>query len=180
VQQILAVSARKVGDSATQWNDNGARNWNGGGMRASHDYGFGKVDARAAVRLAESWMTQSTGANEKSLSASSGALGQRTAAGEVVASKLAMQPGLNIEHVEVDFDAQVGRLGDLVVKLISPSGTQSVLLDRVGKVPVTATGTNEADVGSTQSGGFKYTFMSTHDWGERSAGDWTLQVTNAA
>jgi hypothetical protein len=45
---------------------------------------------------------------------------------------------------------------------------------------VGATGANEADVGSTQSGEFKYTFMSTHDWGERSAGDWTLQVTNAA
>ncbi|WP_439958862.1 hypothetical protein, partial [Pseudomonas neuropathica] len=56
-------SARKVEDGSTQWNDNGARNWNGGGMHASHDYGFGKVDARAAVRLAESWMTQSTGAN---------------------------------------------------------------------------------------------------------------------
>lgn len=180
VQQILAVSARKVGDSATQWNDNGTRNWNGGGMHASHDYGFGKVDARAAVRLAESWMIQGTDANEKSLSASSGALGQVTAAGELIAPKLAMQGGLNIEHVEVDFDAQVGRLGDLVVKLISPSGTQSVLLDRVGKIPVTATGANEADVGSTQSGEFKYTFMSTHDWGERSAGDWTLQVTNAA
>jgi subtilisin-like proprotein convertase family protein/Ca2+-binding RTX toxin-like protein len=180
VQQILALSARKIGDSTTQWKDNGARNWNGGGMHTSHDYGFGKVDARAAVRLAESWMTKSTGANEKSLSASSGALGQIGAAGEVVASKLAMQAGLNIEHVEVDFDAQVGRLGDLVVKLVSPSGTQSVLLDRAGKIPEGVVGANQADVGSTQSGEFKYTFMSTHDWGENSAGDWTLQVTNAA
>jgi subtilisin-like proprotein convertase family protein len=180
VQQILAVSARKVEDSSTQWSDNGASNWNGGGMHANHDYGFGKVDARAAVRLAESWMTQSTGTNEKSLTASSGPLGQVVAAGKLIAPKLAIQSGLNIEHVEVDFDAQVGRLGDLVVKLVSPNGTQSVLLDRVGKIPLAAAGANEADVGSTQSGEFKYTFMSTHDWGERSAGDWTLQVTNAA
>jgi subtilisin-like proprotein convertase family protein/Ca2+-binding RTX toxin-like protein len=180
VQQILAVSARKVEDSSTQWSDNGASNWNGGGMHANHDYGFGKVDARAAVRLAESWMTQSTGTNEKSLTASSGPLGQVVAAGKLIAPKLAIQSGLNIEHVEVDFDAQVGRLGDLVVKLVSPNGTQSVLLDRVGKIPLAAAGANEADVGSTQSGEFKYTFMSTHDWGERSAGDWTLQVTNTA
>ncbi|VVO88756.1 hypothetical protein PS874_02061 [Pseudomonas fluorescens] len=180
VQQILAVSARKVEDGATQWNDNGARNWNGGGMHASHDYGFGKVDARAAVRLAESWMTQSTADNLMTVSASSGALGQVAGAGESIAPKLAMPGGLDIEHVEIDFDAQVGRLGDLVVRLISPNGTQSVLLDRAGKVPLTAPGASDADVGGTQEGTFKYTFMSTHAWGEDMAGDWTLQVTNTA
>ena len=62
VQEILALSARQVGDPASltgyekyAWSYNGADNWNGGGMHFSNDYGFGLVDALAAVRLAESW-----------------------------------------------------------------------------------------------------------------------------
>ena len=180
VQQILALSARKINDPSTQWSDNAAHGWNGGGMHTSNDYGFGEVDARAAVRLSEAWMTQSTSANEFVYSASSGALGKPLAAGATLTSSIAMQAGLNVEHVEIDFDAQAGRLGDLTLKLISPDGTQSVLLNRQGKVPDGMPGASASDVGSTQSGSFKYTFMSTHDFGERSAGNWTLQVTDSA
>ncbi|MHC8376341.1 S8 family serine peptidase [Pseudomonas sp. MDT1-16] len=180
VQQILALSARKINDPSTQWSDNAAHGWNGGGMHTSNDYGFGEVDARAAVRLSEAWMTQSTGANEYVYRASSGALGKPLAAGATLTSSIAMNAGLNVEHVEIDFDAQVGRLGDLTLKLISPDGTQSILLNRQGKVPDGMPGASATDVGSTQSGSFKYTFMSTHDFGERSAGNWTLQVTDSA
>ncbi|MBD8147980.1 S8 family serine peptidase [Pseudomonas fluorescens] len=180
VQQILALSARKINDPSTVWSDNGARNWNGGGMHTSNDYGFGEVDARAAVRLSEAWMTQSTGANESVFSASSGVVGKTLAAGETFSSSLAMNAVSYVEHAEIDFDAQVGRLGDVTLKLISPDGTQSVLLNRQGKVPVGTAGASDADVGSTQSGAFKYTFMSTHHWGELTAGEWKLEVTDSA
>ena len=60
VQQILALSARRLEDTATQWTDNSATHWNGGGLHKSDDYGFGKVDARAAVRLAQGWLGQRT------------------------------------------------------------------------------------------------------------------------
>ncbi|MGE8162801.1 putative Ig domain-containing protein [Paraburkholderia sp. NPDC080076] len=180
VQEILALTARKVNDPNTQWSTNGANNWNGGGMHISNDYGFGEVDARAAVRLAESWMTQGTGANEKVFSAASGNVGKTAQGGGTITSTIAMQSGLNIEHVEIDLDALVGRLGDFVVTLIAPGGTQSVLLNREGKIPAGSPGAGTSDVGSTMSGEFQYTFMSTHDWGETSAGNWTLQVTDAA
>ncbi|RAW73401.1 MULTISPECIES: S8 family serine peptidase [unclassified Photorhabdus] len=179
VQQILALSARKINDPSTAWSDNSSHSWNGGGMHASNDYGFGQIDARAAVRLAESWMTQSTAANEFVYSASSGPLGKTLAAGETLTSSIAMNAGLNVEHVEIDFDAQAGRLGDLTLKLISPDGTQSILLNRQGKVPDGMPGASATDLGSSQSGTFKYSFMSTHDLGERSAGNWTLQVSDA-
>jgi Subtilase family len=89
VQTILAYTARHVGhDIGFQpdynptgfrpdgiwstpefakyaWNYNHADNWNGGGLHFSNDHGFGLVDAHAAVRLAESWTTQSTSANEQ-------------------------------------------------------------------------------------------------------------------
>ncbi|MGZ2749271.1 S8 family serine peptidase [Burkholderia stagnalis] len=180
VQKILALSARTVNDAATKWDTNGAHNWNGGGMHTSHDYGFGEVDARAAVRLAESWLTQSTGANEAMYSAASGSLGQAITPGSTFSSSLNMQAGLTVEHAEIDFDANVGRLGDLVVTLIAPNGTRSILLNREGKIPAGVKGASDADVGSTQSGKFGYTFMSTHDWGEQSAGSWKLEVTDAA
>lgn len=178
VQQILALSARKINDPTTKWHDNKAQHWNGGGMHTSHDYGFGAVDARAAVRLAESWMTQSTAANKYVYSASSDKLGKTLAAGKTLTSSIAMQAGLNIEHIEIDFDADVGRLGDLTLKLISPDGTQSVLLDRQGKIPTGMPGASTSDKGSSQSGSFRYRFMSTHDFAENSAGNWTLQMTS--
>ncbi|WP_423383702.1 S8 family serine peptidase [Burkholderia sp. LMG 32019] len=179
VQAILALTARKINDPNTQWATNGANNWNGGGMHTSNDYGFGEVDARAAVRLAESWTTQSVGANEKVYLAASGALSQTIQGGGTINSTIAMQSGLNVEHVEVDLNANVGRLGDLVVTLIAPNGTKSVLLNRAGVIPAGSPGASAMDVGNTTSGTFQYTFMSTHDWGETSAGNWTLQVTDA-
>lgn len=179
VQEILALSARRVRDDATQWRENGARNWNGGGMHASHDYGFGAIDARAAVRMAESWTRQTTAENERVRAGKSGQLDHALTGGSTVRSSIAMQAGLTVQHAEIDVDVDIGRLGDLTVKLISPGGTQSILLDRAGKAPAGAPDAGDADVGSARSGHFKYTFMSTHDWGERSGGDWTLEVTDA-
>jgi subtilisin-like proprotein convertase family protein len=175
VQQILALSARKVEDSSTQWVENTAKRWNGGGMHKSDDYGFGKVDARAAVRLAQGWLGQRTAANEVSLVANSALLGSAVAAGEMLNSVHSLLDGIDIEHVEVDLHAQVGRLGDLQVRLIAPNGTQSLLLDRPGKAPAA-----DADAGSARAGEFRHSLMSTQHWGEQSGGNWALQVTNAA
>ncbi len=58
VQDILAYTAHKVNDPTAAWQANEATNWNGGGLHYSRDYGFGEVDARAAVRLAETWQGQ--------------------------------------------------------------------------------------------------------------------------
>ena len=58
------MSARVIDASSPSWSTNGATNWNGGGHNVSHDFGFGLVDAHAAVRLAETWTTQRTADNE--------------------------------------------------------------------------------------------------------------------
>lgn len=179
VQQILALSARKVNDHTTQWNDNAARNWNGGGMHASHDYGLGAVDARAAVRLAESWVSRHTGADESMLSANYAGKAQTLKGGASLSNALKMKAGLNVEHVEVELDASVGRLGDISLTLVSPGGTRSTLLQRPGKVPAGMPGASDTDTGSNRSGAFKYSFMSTHHLGERSGGTWQLELNDA-
>ncbi len=51
------------------WDWNDADTWNGGGLHFSNDYGYGLVDALAAVRLAETWlvgMAAQTSANQTS------------------------------------------------------------------------------------------------------------------
>ena len=64
VQEILALTARHVGseiggarrgNELYDWGFNAAKIWNSGGLHHSADYGFGLIDAHAAVRLAESW-----------------------------------------------------------------------------------------------------------------------------
>ncbi|MDP3592373.1 S8 family serine peptidase, partial [Phenylobacterium sp.] len=74
IQQILALTARQVNDPNTDNTWNSANNWNGGGMHTSHDYGFGDVDARAAVRLAESWVSTRTSYNERHLGSGEGSM----------------------------------------------------------------------------------------------------------
>ncbi|EOF7414818.1 S8 family serine peptidase [Salmonella enterica] len=180
VQQILAISARRVKDASTIWNDNNSHNWNNGGMHISDDYGFGEVDARAAVRLAESWMEKSTAENEQVVSASGNYSGEVLLAGSTISSSVKINEGVNVEHAEIDFDADVGRLGDVTLKLISPDGTESVLLNRQGKIPAGMPGHGPDDTGSLHSGTFRYRFMSTHDFGENSAGNWTLSLSDAA
>ena len=65
-------SGHFVGIELYDWSFNHANNWNGGGLHFSNDYGFGLVDALAAVRLAETWTQTSTSANEAFVSSSNG------------------------------------------------------------------------------------------------------------
>jgi subtilisin-like proprotein convertase family protein len=178
VQQIFALSARQVNDPASQWRTNGATRWNGGGMHVSHDYGFGAVDARSAVRLAESWIGKHTDANQQAISAYHDWAGESLSAGNRVSASVEMDSGMDVEQVEVDFSASVGRLGDLTVTLVSPGGSESILLERAGE-KTRGSGADDADTGSNLSGDFNYRFMSTHHRGEHSAGQWRLDVTDA-
>jgi Ca2+-binding RTX toxin-like protein len=178
IQAILAMTATKVSDpNGTDWVTNGAKTWNGGGMHVSHDYGFGKVDARAAVRLAETWTEQSTFANEFVTTASSGILNAAISDGTgMVTRTLAMGAGVKVESAQVTLDLDHQRWGDLIIKLISPGGTESVLVNRPDKAP----GSAATDLGSASSGPLSFSFNTTHVQGEQSAGTWTLQVIDAA
>lgn len=172
VQEILAYSARNVLDSSTSWQENGANNWNGRGLHFSHDYGFGNVDALAAVRLAETWTQQQTFENEVQGSIT------KTVTGGTLSSSSIFTDTVNFnttqqmvaEHVEVRLNLQHSRIGDLVVTLTSPDGTNSILLNRLDKAPSDA-----ADLGHG-AGDFTYTYGSTANWGENPNGTWTLKI----
>ncbi|MDP3135358.1 MAG: S8 family serine peptidase, partial [Burkholderiaceae bacterium] len=182
IQTILALSARQTGEAAaTDWTFNGAGRWNGGGMHVSHDFGYGMVDALAAVRLAETWQQQSTYYNEQHLHADSGTLSRAVSDdGAMLSSTLTLGSGLAVENAEVTLELSHQRWSDLVVKLVSPSGTSSVLINRPGKPPAGSVVSNGSDGAGDESGSFTLRLNTQRLRGESSAGAWTLQVFDAA
>ncbi len=173
VQEILAYSSDKVDPANSRWMTNGAGNWNGGGLHFSTDYGFGLVDAHAAVRLAETWTAQSTAANMVTASAaasSAQAIPDNNASG--ITQHVNIASNILIDHVTVDLNITHPLIGDLIVTLIAPDGTQSMLIDRPGINPdaPSGTGANQANL--------SFTVNSNQFWGETSAGQWTLVVSD--
>lgn len=62
-------------------------------------------------------------------------------------------------------------IGDLTVTLVSPAGTQSVLVDRPGLSTSATYGTSQDDI--------RFTVDSVQFWGESANGTWTLIVEDA-
>ena len=167
VQEILADSAYAPAPSAAGFSFNGATDWNGGGRHFSDDLGFGVVDANVAVNLARAWTEQSTDADLVTRVAA-----QLTSVAidsdSTISSALSVGADIRIQHVQVEV-ADVNLLvANTRLVLISPDGTQSVLLDQPGDV-------NSVD----ETGGLDLSgnmITSNAFWGEDAAGTWTLQV----
>ncbi len=170
VQKILAITARQTGETSTTWSENGSHQLNGGGFHTSHDLGFGLVDAAAAVRLAQSWTDVETAANEKSATVSDvRSSGVALVDNQTFRTTFTVSPtaaNLDLEWVELSVDIAHTHVGDLVVTLISPDGTRSILVDRP------SAGTNIRD-------NLIFTLSSNKFWGEQAAGVWTLEVLDA-
>ncbi|TLD45002.1 MAG: Calcium-dependent protease [Accumulibacter sp.] len=161
VQEILAATAVRTGSPAS-WSFNAADNWNGGAMHVSHDYGFGLVDALAAVRVAESWRSVATSGNEWVAEGMHYPVSPIAIPdGGSVSSTITLAAGLRIDRVEVDLALAHPYLSQVRVTLTAPDGTESVLVHN-----------------PSTSGNIYFTFSTTRDWGEFSGGDWTLAVTD--
>lgn len=161
VRTILAMTAEQPGGIGAV--TNAGTHWNGGGMRFSNDTGYGVVDARAAVRLAETWTAQSTSANEVNINVA--ATGTQTlSASRSISYTFNVAQAISLESAEITLTGSHGRVGDLKIQLISPNGTVSTLLDQKG--------------GSTAFSGF--TFSSNAFLGEGGTGQWTLKVSEGA
>jgi len=164
VQEILAHTARLTDAGGGDWQVNGA------GLHFSHDYGFGLVDAEAAVRLAETWTQQSTFATLNTVSATrtqNKAIPDNNVGGVSDQVTIAATNDLVIDAVEVEVHLDHTWVGDLQISLISPSGTEAILADRPGGAFNSA---NDID----------FTFSANTFWGEAAAGTWTLKIADLA
>jgi subtilisin family serine protease len=160
VQHIFVETARRTDPGNAGWVQNGA------GYFHNDFYGFGTVDALAAVNTAMTWhnvgevVMLSEVANVNQLVADGSGNQNNPIFGSPVFSTITITEQIQLEHVEVVFNTTGGFAGDLEVVLTSPMGTQSLL----------------ATLHSHGAAYNNWTFMTVKNWGEMSDGDWTLRV----
>ena len=166
VKLVLAASARKNDASDSGW-ASGAIKYGSTSERYdfNHKYGFGVVDAKAAVDLAASWtnlpqMGQAIGGSAVDLDLA-------IADGGAASNTITMGGQLGfIEYVEAHLRFTHPSFRDLRVELVSPSGTTSVL-----SVP------HDSDDKYPLNGEFR--FGAAAHLGESASGIWTLSVTDS-
>jgi len=155
VQHILVQSSRinDAGDSS--WSTNAA------GHDVSHKYGFGVVDASAAVNLAVNWNNVDQEVSYLSGNIDMNNLEIPDNTGTSVTDSVDVDQSIKVEHVEVIVDISHVFRGDLKIIITSPSGTQSILAEK------------HDDDGNDWN---NWMFTSVHNWDEDSSGTWTLSV----
>ena len=159
VQYILVNSAELNDPSDSDWTVNAA------GYHVNHNYGFGAIDADAAVQLAFGWENVS-----EEVTTGSGQIQVNQVIPDGNPTGLTVSVALDdtvtdIEWVEVTIDTTHSSPADLEVILTSPDGTQSRL----------ANATDQTYYFNT-TGYSNWTFTTSRDWGESSEGTWTLSV----
>ena len=165
VKLILAGSAHRNDASHTGWEE-GQLQYDSTSERYwfNYDYGFGTVDAKAAIDLAETWETLPRFRQETAISTHAPATLYGPSLFDTTVRKtltLGSHVGF-IEFVAIEVTLAHEWFRDLRIELISPAGTTSVLTIQVSDVPGAFEGTHR--------------FGSAKHLGESAAGEWTLVV----
>jgi len=159
VQHVLIESARKNDPTHPDWTANGA------GYDINYNYGFGAVDAGAAVAVAESWVNV-----PHELVIDTGVVAVNTSIPDNdatgVTETVSITDNIRIETVELILNVQTTFVGDLEIALTGPSGIESVFARQRG--------------GDSQDDYVDYLFTSFRLWGEESAGDWMINISDRA
>ena len=172
---ILAASARQNDASNAGWEE-GARKYgstdDSDRYHFNHEYGFGVVDAAAAVALARDWRNLP---EFKNASSASGTLNRtipdNTASG--ITSSLSLDTEIDFtEFVEVNVTIDHTLWRDLRIELVSPAGTVSTLATPVDPIRIPFRPPH-----STVSPG-TFRFGSAKHLGEDPDGAWTLRVAD--
>lgn len=178
VHNILAVSASHTGSAydavsgATYeqglWFANDAGNWNGGGMMFNLTYGYGIIDAYAAVRMAEIWLdlvgTAQTSTNEEHVTASTNVATAIADAATTLIS-ITVTDDIAIENIQVTVDMTHSDATDVEIWLVSPDGTEFMLFENEGG-------------SSLMDNGWQWIFGVEAARGMTSAGEWQLMIVD--
>lgn len=177
VQYILVVTATQNDPDHPDWIHNG------GGYLVNHDYGFGAIDAEAAVNVARNWQPLAPGVshftgNLETTSTSSSGKDNDPETPFAKDYSASVEEDINIEWLEVVITpTHVFEFSNLInsdldqlapgIELIltSPTGTQSILSQNP---------TDSAFNHPLNS----WTFTTARHWGESSEGKWTITTIN--
>ena len=169
VKLILAASARQNAPDNTGWVE-GAFKYGSTTDRYyfNHEYGFGMVDAKAAVDLASGWTNVR---DFREITSESSVINLQipdlpsSGTPTTVTTSLTVEPYVEfVEFVEVNAHFNHSFFRDLTVELVSPSGAVSTLSM---SAPVDGELTT------------KFRFGSARHLGEDAAGEWTLRIKDA-
>ncbi len=181
VKLILAASARKNDASNSGW-ERGALKYGSTSARYNfnHEYGFGVVDASAAVALAQNWTNLPT---MREIEVQSGDLDLAIPDAPTSGSRTTVTTSLTIdsyvgfvEFVEVNAEFDHPSFRDLLIFLVSPSGAESRLVFAAQTTLHRSDGTTEK---LTHALTESFRFGSARHLGENAAGTWTLRITDA-
>jgi subtilisin family serine protease len=175
VKYILAATARQVHSSSFSLNHPTGDNlsghtymqgWrtNSAGFKFHNWYGFGAVDADAALAMALSY-NSSWGAlvtHTKSSSNISLSIPDNSATG--VSHLLSVSQSISLEAVQITVDIEHDHIGDLGIELTSPAGTKSQLM-------LINSGLIQEDMNDT-------ILLSNAFYLESSQGQWTIKVVD--
>ena len=176
---ILADSARKNDAENPGWEDGGRKYGTGADAdryHFNHEYGFGVVDAKAAVDLAKGWsnvppleISTSESGPLQELIPDAPAIG----APKTIVSTLTLDTGIGFtEFVEVTVDFRHDSFRDLEIELVSPSGGVSRLVEEFDTF---ADDDPSIDLVSLRG---VFSFGSARHLGEDPNGVWQLWVTD--
>lgn len=160
VMNILARTSRKVDPSNFNWTTNAV------GLNINPEYGFGMVDAFAAVNMASTYTDYFS---TQVMMSTSDYVGQRI----IDANPIGITRSINmnlptnfvVEKVAVRMDLDGPVTGDFDIRLTSPSGTESQL---IRPLPV------EDNISYPDP-----LLPTVRNWGESGNGTWTLSIKDA-
>jgi len=157
VQHLLIHSTIKNDPDDPHWLKNAA------GLAFNPKYGFGLVDAEAAVKKAHDWTPVNPSSFIPYKKQVEQAIPDNNPSGITSLIDVNATTDYKLEHVEVVLNATHEYRGQLEITLTSPSGTQSLLAE-----PHTDTGENYAS----------WTFTTVQNWEESIQGKWQLSVVD--
>jgi len=181
VKHILALTARQIDAARAAVNvvlSNGSYvaepGWtaNAAGIKFHNWYGFGMVDASAAVNMAGTYTPGQLGTFANTGLISSGAISIAIPDNSVSGASNALAvpggpPVQVVEAVQISVTATHPAIGDLGIELVSPLGTRSVLKN-----------IRDGFAGSANLNGM--VLLSNAFYGENPAGVWTIKVVDGS
>jgi subtilisin-like proprotein convertase family protein len=183
VKHILASTARQIdaGRTAVTFSLTGgsyvaepAWTTNAAGFKFHNWYGFGLVDASAAVNLARAYNPATLGSFTNTGFISSGAISVAIPDNSVTGASSSVSVPANpvhvIEAVQIRVNLTHTFTGDLAIELTSPLGTRSVLKNGRDQF-VGSTGTGDINLSNM-------VLLSNAFYGENPAGSWTIRIVD--
>ncbi|XP_075037384.1 neuroendocrine convertase 1 [Mixophyes fleayi] len=147
---------------------------NGAGLMVNSRFGFGLLNAKALVDLADPKTWKGIPGKKECIIKDSDFSPRLLRSEDEITIEIPTKACegqenyiKSLEHLQLEATIEYTRRGDLHITLTSPSGTKTVLLTE-----------RERD---TSTNGFRnWAFMSVHTWGEDPAGVWTVKITDVS